>query len=218
MSYKVQAQNIDKYKNPSYLSPTRWTSYAIQIREVMRLRPKRVLEIGPGNNLVTGILRSLDIEVETLDIDSRIGVDHVGSVTDVETLENLKGKFDVVLAFQIFEHIEYDDFKKAVVCLRAVVPQIIMSLPHTITNAKFFRFCLEMPFVGKIDWTFKLVYRPIKYLFNGEHYWEMGTKGYPIRRIEGDLQEAGWRIKKSFFNPDNPYHYFFVLESNESQH
>ena len=217
MNYKVQAKSTSKYTDPKYISPVRWTSYAIQIREVMSLKPDKVLEIGPGNNIVTNVLRATGIMVQTLDIDNRIGVDHVGSVTHVSALEKLKGRFDVILACQIFEHIKYDDFIKTLINLKEVSPRMVISLPHTITNSRFFRFLLQMPFLGKIDLAYKFVYKPIKYQFNGEHYWEMGTSGYPIRRIKEDLREAGWQIEKSFFNPDNPYHYFFVLK-NESKH
>ena len=69
MKYQTQARNERKYFDQSYLSARRWSSYAIQIREAMLAKPKKILEIGPGNNIVTENLKKLGYEVKTLDID-----------------------------------------------------------------------------------------------------------------------------------------------------
>ena len=50
-----------------------------------------------------------------------------------------------------------------------------------------------------------------------EHYWEIGMKGYPKKRIIQSLQQTGLNLKREYQDPQNPYHYFFVLEK-QSQH
>lgn len=213
MEYKTQAESADKYRSERYITPRRWSSYAIQVREVMLLKPKRVLEIGPGNNIVTDILRSIGHEVETLDIDSRTKPDHVGSITDEALIQKLSHKFDLILACEIFEHLRYEDFLKAIGLLKAALPVMVMSLPYTEINSKFFHFDLKIPGLNRIDRTMKVSYRPVEHEFNGEHYWEIGARSYPLARIAADIENSGWKIRKRFLNPDNPYHYFFVLKN-----
>lgn len=45
-----------------------------------------------------------------------------------------------------------------------------------------------------------------------EHYWEMGLKGYPKKRILNSVAKAGLTVKQEFIDPIHPYHYFLVLE------
>lgn len=217
MDYRTQAERADKYKDKSYISPRRWSSYYIQVREAMLLKPRRILEIGPGNGIVSRILRDMDFEVETLDIDERLGIDHSGSITDENLAEKLAGKFDLVIACQILEHIKYEDFHRALRNIKVIAPNAIISLPHTELNSRFFHLSLIAPLIWQLNLSWKLVFNPVRHEFNGEHYWDMGTKGFPIRKIKHDIIKKGWQIKKSFFNPDNPYHYFFVLK-DENKH
>ena len=211
MNYETQVTESGKYNKPNYLTLRRWSSYAIQVREAMILKPGRILEIGPGNNIVNGILRGMGYEVETIDIDARVNPNHIGSVNDKKITDKLAGRFDLILACQIFEHLQYEDFLKTLNSSREVAPTMIMSLPYTEINSKFFQFSLKIPGLKKISFASKIIYKPIKHKFNGEHYWEMGKKGYPLARIRSDIESAGWNISKSFLNPDNPFHYFFVL-------
>ena len=220
MEYKTQVESALKYNKESYISPRRWSSYAIQVREAMLIRPKRILEIGPGNGMVSGILRNMGFEVETLDIDERLGIDHTGSITDDEVRAKLAGKFDLVIACQILEHIRYEDFQLAMRNIKAIAPNAVVSLPHTDLNSWFFSLGVKLPRMRRRDLSWKIIYKQVEHQFNGEHYWDMGTKGYPVRRIRRDIEALGWEIEKGFFNPDNPYHYFFVLKAknkNENQ-
>ena len=211
MDYKVQVKRVEKYNEASYVTPRRWSSYAIQVREVMILKPKKILEIGPGNNIVNGIFKKLGFEVETIDLDERLAPDYVSSITDENIIRKLSGRFDLILACQVFEHLKYEDFLGTLKSLQKVSPRIVMSLPYTEINSKFFHVTLKIPGIQKIFFAFKFIYKPIEHKFNGEHYWEIGKKGYHLWKIKADLKSLGWRVDKSFLNSDNPFHYFFVL-------
>lgn len=216
MNYKVQVKSEKKYKSKNYISPRRWSSYAIQVKEIMLLRVERILEIGPGNGVVTAILKNIGFSVETLDIDARVGTKYVGSITDRNLINKLSGKFDTVLACQIFEHIKYEDFLLALTNIKLIAHKVVMSLPYTEINSKFFHFVLKIPGLEKITLTKKIIYKIFEYEFNGEHYWEIGTKGYSLSKVTNDIKSTGWKIDKSFLNPDNPFHYFFVLSKNNN--
>ena len=54
-----------------------------------------------------------------------------------------------------------------------------------------------------------------KHSFNGEHYWEIGKRGYPARRIRAVLVRYG-AIRKEFVPFENQYHHFFVIEKSDA--
>lgn len=210
--YDVQVEKDDAYTSEHYLTPQRWSSYALAISQVMELKPKKILEIGPGNGIVTGLLRSIGFHVKTLDFDARVKPDYVASVTDAKALAPLAGKFDLIIACEIFEHLEYEDFKKAMDLLKPIASRMIVSVPHTTVNSRFFHLNFKIPGFPRVSISKKWNYKKIAHEFNSQHYWEMGKAGFPISRIRKDFKKLGWTIVKNFFNPENPYHYFFVVE------
>jgi SAM-dependent methyltransferase len=47
--------------------------------------------------------------------------------------------------------------------------------------------------------------------FDGQHYWEIGLRAFPLARIESALAEAGFGDIRTYRVPENPWHRFFVL-------
>ena len=98
------------YFTESYDLKGRFISYWHQIHEIIRLRPKRVLEIGIGNGFVSKYLKERRTNVLTLDIDKNLNPDIVGSVLDVPFSDN---SFEVVVCYELLEHLQYENFYKA---------------------------------------------------------------------------------------------------------
>lgn len=71
----------DQYEFLRYMSKARWNSLWHQLDEVIRLKPERVLEIGPGLDVFKNTAGLYGVKVETLDIDPELKPDHVGSAT-----------------------------------------------------------------------------------------------------------------------------------------
>lgn len=84
------------YFNEFYDSKERWISYWHQINEIIKLNPKRVLEIGIGNSFVSKYLKERKLNIVTLDIDSRLNPDVVGSVLNIPLKDN---SFDVIACY-----------------------------------------------------------------------------------------------------------------------
>ena len=109
-----QGETKNKMSKTSYFLPQydykgRFISYWHQINEVIKLKPKSILEVGIGNGLVANYLKQRNYNVVTLDIDPNLNPMVVGSVLNLPFHDQT---FDVVTCFQVLEHLPYNFFLK----------------------------------------------------------------------------------------------------------
>src|ERR1051325_2166498 len=88
-----------------YDDAERWMSYWHQLRAVLAVRPRTVLEIGPGSGVFRRYLEHTGVTVKTLDIDASRGVDYVADITRLDTALPTGLTFDEVCACQVLEHL-----------------------------------------------------------------------------------------------------------------
>jgi len=199
------------YFNESYDSKGRFISYWHQIHEIVRLRPKRVLEIGIGNGFVQKYLKEGGLNLTTLDIDQELKPDIIGTVLDIPFAD---GSFDVIACYELLEHLQYENFYKALSeIFRVCKSYAILSLPDA---SRVYRVYVQIPKVGVFKRLISLprLKNPI-HKFNGEHYWEIGKVGYPLSKITKDIERPGFNIKKTYRIFENPYHRFFILKKEK---
>lgn len=208
MKSQVKASH---YFNNSYDTKERFISYWHQINEIIKLNPKKVLEIGTGNGFVSKYLKERRVNILTLDIDKKLNPDIVGSVLDVPFPDN---SFEVVACYELLEHLQYKNFYKALSeIFRVSKSYAILSLPDA---SRVYRVYVQIPKIGIIKRLISLprLKNPI-HKFNGEHYWEIGKVGYPLSKITKDIEKAGFNIKKTYRIFENPYHRFFILKKEK---
>ena len=195
---------LDHYKPEQYEELHRWISYWYQIQSIIRSGAKSVLEIGLGTGIVTHYLRHrLGLKVTTLDFDESLNPDIVGDVRELASLVGGR-QFDAVAAFQVLEHLPFEDFVPVLKQMARVSRKVVLiSLPY---NGTFFQVRLK---VWRLSVAFgRKIPRYCKWRFDGEHYWEIGTRGHSLTRIRSAIK-AVLDIEWEYFCPDYPYHYFF---------
>jgi ubiquinone/menaquinone biosynthesis C-methylase UbiE len=206
MSRKVQVP-AEQYSNRAYFSLVRTISHWHQINAVAEQCNKgdHVLEVGPGCGHATWLLRTIGYQVTTLDINEDFGPDVVGDVT---ALDISSGTFDCVLAAEVLEHIPFDEFETALSELARVSRgTVVISLPAPFVGASFL---LNLPKLNPMGLSIG-VPQWVTHRFNGEHYWELGKKGYGKRQIRQAIENVGLNILKEFRPVPSLYSYFFVL-------
>ena len=195
----------EKYDFSKYNHRSRWMSYWHQIDEVLRLKPDSVLEIGIGDKTVVNFLKSQGVNITTLDINKDLKPDVIGSVL---TMPFRDSSFDVVLCAEVLEHLPFEKFEEGLKELKRVSRKnLVLSLPHFGRSLKF---SFKIPLIKEKRIACRLAF-PIKHVFNGEHYWEIGKKGYPPDKIRKIIKKY-FQIKKEFIPFENQYHHFFILE------
>ena len=197
---------MTNYFSPDYEDKNRWMSYWYQVNEILEFKPENVLIVGKGSGLVSEYFKLSGIETVALDVDESLKPDVVASVLDMPFKDN---EFDVVLCAQVLEHLPYENFSKAIIEIKRVAKKgAVISLPHF---GPAIRFLFKAPFLQEIKFMIKLLY-PKKHIFKGEHYWEIGKRGYPVKRIKRDFKKADLSLIKDFIVFENPLHHFFILK------
>ncbi len=194
-----------KYSFKKYVHKSRWVSYWHQIRAVADLEPNSVLVVGPGDGIVVDVLKKQIGKVKTFDIEKELNPDIVGSVDDMP-LEN--NSFDVVLCAEVLEHLPFEKFEKSLSELRRVAGRyVVLSLPHFGPQLKL---NFKIPMIKEARLAVKIPL-PLKHDSSGVHYWEIGKRGYPLRKIKRIIKRH-FKIMDEFIPLENQYHHFFILK------
>lgn len=195
------------YSDLSYDSKERFISYWHQINEITNLSPLRILEIGKGNGFILNYLTSKSFLVVAYDLDRKLNPDIVGSVIDMPFESN---SFDVVACYQVLEHLSFDQFSNAIKEIYRVTSRYaLVSLPDA---GSYVRIDLRLPKFGRLNKLIELPLNTKKHIFDGQHYWEINKRGFPIKRIKTIFCKANFRIIKNYRVFENPYHRVFVME------
>jgi 2-polyprenyl-3-methyl-5-hydroxy-6-metoxy-1,4-benzoquinol methylase len=201
----------EHYDFERYDDAERWMSYWHQIRVVLAVRPRTVLEIGPGSGVFRDYLRRAGVDVKTLDIDASRDADFVADIAKLD--DNLPPgmMFDAICAFQVLEHLPLTELEA---CLAAIArradPHVFLSLPYRGLRVRLSLWWGDHHFTagGKLMLPWR--HEPI-----AEHHWELG---YPItaRKISKRIANHLDIVSRGFIR-ENPYHYLWQLRVKQNQ-
>ena len=209
--FKIQVPK-EHYNFEKYDDITRFISYFYQIDSVRKLKPNNVLEIGIGNKTVANYLKQNGIKIDTCDFDKNLKPDFVADIRDLPFDNN---SYDVVIACEVLEHIPWKDVDKALSQLHRISKKnVVISIPY---SSEGFELLFVFPLIGKIlkrsflNLFFRIPYFFLEIKFSGEHYWEMGKKNYPIKKIRATFGKY-FKIIKEVRPILTHHHHFFILE------
>lgn len=197
----------DHYSFGSYAHPDRFASYFYQLKELHEVRPTSVLEVGVGDAVIGNYIRDNTpaIKYTSIDVASDVNPDVIGSVLDLPFEDKTH---DVVCAFEVLEHIPFESFEKALSEMARVArTHVMISVPHFGPPIKFL---LKIPFIRELACAWKIPYHP-RHVWNGQHYWELGKKGYSPKAVRSIMSRYG-DVVKEYVPFENQYHHFFILK------
>ena len=196
----------DYYLRTTYDHEHRWMSFYYLINETRKLEPGSILEVGIGNSFVSNYLKDRGLKVTTLDIEPELKPDIVGDVTALPCQDN---EYDLVICSEVLEHIPFEKFPIALKEInRTTKKYVIISLPHW---GWTFYSILKVPLLRKVSWMIKISGLK-KHIFDGDHYWEIGKRGFKLSKVRNLMEKSGFRIIRDYIRPESPFHHFFILE------
>lgn len=124
-----------------------------------------VLEIGVGTGFTANYLRSKSVYVKTLDIDRKKKPDIVANLVEYQFPDH----YDHVLAFEVFEHIPFIEFKTVFEKISNVCKKyMFLSVPR---NEKvWLHFGFQLPIIGKREFRFVTLKGNVT---TPAHFWEL---------------------------------------------
>lgn len=203
-------EDPDHYFGKSYDSKARFCSYWHQINEIISLYPDSVLEVGIGNGFVSNYLKRRQINVVTIDIAKRLNPDVIGSVLCLPFADN---SFEVVACFEVLEHLPYEDFSLALSELNRVSSShVVLSLPDL---SSVYRIYIHIPKLRELRFLIPFpVPKRLRPSLNIDHYWNIGTSGYPLRKITDEIKNAGFTIDRNYRIFEIFWHRMFLLKKS----
>lgn len=205
-SFKPEIQ-VPAQSYRSNLSVVNFINAYFQVRDCLTFGPENVLIIGAGIGIEPAFLRHLGMQVTVVDLDPELRPDVVGSVEDLSGFDDMQ--FDVVICSHVLEHLPFECFESTLSEISRVGKNALIFLPIA---------CLVPELSIGILPLFKKIFRiPVpfswkKHLFNGEHYWELGTKGYSKSVVRARINDF-FDILDEYHNPQWHYSYNFILKS-----
>jgi hypothetical protein len=194
------------YDWATYNLKGRWISYWHQVDEVVATGAATCLEVGVGTGIIRHALAQAGVEVTCVDIDPRLGVDRVGDVTSLPCSDR---EFDVVLCSQVLEHLPWGEVPRAIAEIRRTCrTHAIVSLPQTGFSLGM---GVELSVLGRRSFATR-VPLPRRYVFDGQHHWEVGALGTRRGRVREALRR-GFEIEREYTVPEFSYHRFYVLRA-----
>lgn len=205
---KARQVGVEHYDFRRYMSKGRWSSIWHQVSAILEFEPKITLEIGPGGGVLKAVMESLGFSFETLDVDPQLNPDYTCSADDMPFDDR---KYNVVCAFQVLEHMPFEDSLKVFseMC-RVAEDAVVISLPDA---KKQWSSVVSFPFVRVLRFSFSNpIFSANEHVFDGEHYWEVNKKGYEFDGVCQRLREVSVGYHMSTYRVfENPYHRFFVF-------
>jgi SAM-dependent methyltransferase len=193
----------------AYDHKDRWLSYFYQIDLVKRSGAQSILEVGPGNGTVSAYLARQGMQMTTVDIDPALKPDFVASVV---ALPFDDARFDAVMACEVLEHLPFESFTMALTELARVSKRdILISLPDIRRTALYL--AAKIPCLPGFSFRLRLMRRK-EHHFDGEHYWEIGARGFNLRKVREAISAAGLECQDEFVATDAPFYHFFILRKS----
>jgi SAM-dependent methyltransferase len=235
----MSVQVPPEHYGDGYDSPARLASYSAQFACVIEHAPlgQSLLEVGIGNGTLTAVLRNRGYDVATVDFDAEL---HPDCVADVRELPLPDNTFNVALAFEVLEHLPWDQAPVALRELARIARIVIVSVPNVgpaftlqaqIPNAvQLVRMALRRRAPLR-DALWALAQRaawrreggsvervatvpPLReheHIFDGQHHWVLGEDGLDAYVFAVVAANCGLNVLREFRPAAHPSHHFFVL-------
>ena len=179
----------------------RWYWHQLKLMEG-RINPDaRIAEIGVGSGFTYNYLKSKGFNIKSIDIDKDKKPDLLENIV---TCPDEFLKFDVILAFNVFEHIPYLEFIQTIEKFsRNKIKQLFIGLP---LNKKII---FELKFrLGRFINKTLTIQVPKKKITTPFHHWEPGFENYTTTKIVDDFKHLHYDLEANFEFKLQSYFYF----------
>jgi hypothetical protein len=210
---------VDRQEWMKQLNLSNFVNAYYEYRDLQALPACRnVLVVGPGQGLDVEVLRWRGFQVTTVDVDETFKPEVIGSVHDLSMFG--AGSFDAVVASHVLEHIPVSYLDGALAELARVAEYALVYLPvhgrhaqlRVIPGFKGLDLSLVMDIFNYAERPDGLTPRYMQ----GQHYWEVGMRGFRVRDIVERLSRH-FEVLKVYRNRDWLPSQNFVVRARQAR-
>jgi hypothetical protein len=161
----------------------------------------KIAEIGVGTKFTYNYLKSKGYNVTSIDIDPDKNPDILLNIVECDPSQL---KFDTILAFNIFEHIPFEEFLSTIDKFSSAdISNIFFSVP--LNKKILFEFKLRIGrYLNK-----EIVFDKRRNKITAEHHhWELDYKEYTKHKLVAELSQRNYDLENSFTFSNQAYFYF----------
>jgi len=122
MDYEYYLKGIDL---------SNWYRYYFIIKKVVDFKPKNILEIGAGNEVVKNCLLKFVKDYKVMDVNPKLNPDILSDLREFRL--ELKEKFDCSICADVLEHIPFNNLEKNLTNIYNYLikgGKVIITIPH----------------------------------------------------------------------------------------
>lgn len=187
-----------------YYSEKRIVQQWMQVHLLADLPIRRVLEVGPYLGLATAMLDNAGYDVTTLDLFQppfrRPQRPHIEANLIGMSPETIEG-FDAILCCETLEHLPWEEACRVLATFHASGARfLVLSVPYE--GAQFYHHIYLNPFMLRHRMASRKTNRFRRFKPDPDpwgHKWELGFRGYSVKRWERAIRDAGWTIRRREF-------------------
>lgn len=197
MTYdKTKQFNLEVAEFTKKLDLLNWNRYAFIFKELFEIKPKSVMEIGPGEGTLRKLYSGFAEKYETLDVNKKLSPTYLGDVRDKK--QELIARYDCVIAADILEHIPFGDLASAFGNINAYLKPsgtALITIPHRL-HYIFIMTSLfgHTPLLLRFPTLKRLLRKKVN--IDLDHEWEVGDGEHGPRDVEKVMEQAGFKIEK----------------------
>lgn len=163
----------------------------------------RIAEIGVGSKFTYNYLQTKGYNIKSIDIDENKNPDILGNIV---TCSPDIIEFETIIAFNIFEHIPYNEFLATIEKFKnKKVKQLFIGLPINRKTIIDFKLRVGRYFNKQFSITI-----PKRKITTENHHWELGYKNYTTEKLYSDLSNIGYRMENHFNFKLQSFFYFYL--------
>lgn len=199
---------IMRWKRENYLANLdlqNWYRFYFIIKEIMSIRPDRILEIGAGAEIVKRCVSDTADTYRVLDINPDLHPDFVSDMCQQQKV--LLSQFDCIICADVLEHIEYSMVETCLKNIHAYLANggtALITIPHRRINLVFLSsFSPYSPFMFSLPSWVCLTPRAFYSRFikkelqkDPGHRWEIGDGQVKRAKLEKIFYGIGFRKAK----------------------
>lgn len=171
-----------------------WYRYYVLLKEAMSFKPRKILEIGAGNEIVKNALIKLTEDYKVMDINPQLKPDILSDIREFHS--ELKRKFDCVICADVLEHMPFKDLKwnlDNIYNYLNPTGKALITIPHRETRLILVTpFSYQKPLIISLPglhtpkgyWKIIMDYLKKKIDLDPHHCWEIGRMGIKISDVE----------------------------------